>query len=462
MKSLTGIFAAITGGGESAGGGSLSSRVRTGGFFALSGFGLSQMIRLFSNLVLTRLVVPEDFGLMAVAISIYLWVVMLTDIGTRASVVRSKHSDDPEYIRTVWCIQILRNCLVCLVIVIAAGIVSLLASGGVFRPDSTYADARLPWVMAAVSAQLLITAATSANASLAFRKIHMGRIVGLELVIQVFMTCVTISFAYMGFGVWSLVIGMLAGAFVNTIASHFVFEGPAMRFRFKREYALEILHFGKWLVVASTFGFLATRGDQVLFGGFMESNSFGQYAVATMWLVAGATVVDMIISRIVYPAFSEILRDRPHDLTSAYRKIRLLIDGLTVALAYGVFFLAETVFSVIYPENFAESGYYIKLLSPFFLIMPFRLINTAVLAAGKSRDYTGVTILNGAAMLVLVPTIFHLFGEKAAIVTFACIELVAAPIIWRFGRRHITLDPLTEGRTLAALAVLLILIFSIG
>ncbi len=462
MKSLTGIFAAIVGGDEGAGGTSLRSRVRTGGFFALSGFGISQMIRLFSNLVLTRLVAPEDFGLMAVAISIYIWVIMLTDIGTRASVVRSEHSDDPEYIRTAWCIQILRNGVVWLALVVAAVAVSMLASSGVFRLDSTYADPRLPWVMAAISAQLLITAVTSANASLAFRKIHMGRVVGLELVIQVFMTCVTITFAYFGFGVWALVIGMLSGALVNTVASHFVFEGPSMRFRFKREYALEILHFGKWLIIASTFGFLANRGDQILFGGLMESNSFGQYAVATMWLVAGSTVVGTIINRIVYPAFSEILRDRPHDLTNAYRKIRLLIDGLAVTLAYGVFFLAEVVFSVIYPENFAESGRYIKLLSPFFLILPFRLINTAVLAAGKSRDFTGVTVLSGATMLVLVPAMFHLFGEKAAIVTFASIELVALPIVWRLGSRHIALDPLTEGRILAAMAVLLLLIFSIG
>lgn len=462
MKSLTAIVAAVTGGRENAGGSSLRSRVQTGGFFALSGFGLSQMLRLFSNLVLTRLLVPEAFGLMAVAVAINIWAIMLTDIGIGASVIRSKHSDDPEYVRTAWCVQILRNLVVWLVIVIAAVTVSLLASRGAFRPESIYAKPLLPWVMAATSAQLLITALTSTNSSLAQRKLHMGRVVGLELSTQAFMTAVTITFAFLGFGVWALVIGMLSGALVSTTASHFVFEGPKMRFRFRRDYALEIINFGKWLIIASFFGFLVNRGDQILFGGLMESNRFGQYAVAAMWLVAGATVVDTIVSRIVYPAFSEILRDRPHDLTNAYRKMRLLLDGVAIVLAYGAFFLSELVFSVIYPESFAGVGYYVKLLSPFFLIMPFRLINTAVLAAGESRNFTSVTVMGGVSMLVLVPTAFHLFGEKAAVVTFACIEMVAVPIIWRLGRRHLSLDPLTEGRTLAAMALLLTLIFFIG
>ncbi|MEM9618750.1 MAG: oligosaccharide flippase family protein [Pseudomonadota bacterium] len=441
---------------------SLRQRVQSGGIFALGGFGVGQVLRLLSNLILTRLLVPEAFGLMAVAVSINVWAIMLTDIGIPSSVIRSRNSDDPEFLRTAWTLQIGRNVLVWLIIVIAAITVFLLAQANTFRAESIFANPVLPWIMATISAQLLITAFTSINQQLAQRKLAVGRVIALEISTQFFMMVTTIIFALLGYGVWALVIGMLAGALANTVASHFVFAGPAMRFRFKLEYASEIFHFGKWLVIASFFGFLVNRGDQVLFGGLMAGDRFSLYAIASIWIVAAATVMETIISRIFYPAFSEILRDRPQDLTQAYRKTRLLIDGAAFGLAFAAFFFAEFAFSIIYPGNYAGVGYFVKLLSPFLLMMPFRLINTAVLAAGDSRNFTAITVLAGTSMLVVAPTAFHLFGERAAVVSYAAIELVALPLIWRQGAKHLKLDLLTEGRALFALVLLLLLIFTTG
>ncbi|MEO1241780.1 MAG: oligosaccharide flippase family protein [Pseudomonadota bacterium] len=441
---------------------SLRRRVQSGGFFALGGFGAGQALRLLSNLILTRLLVPEAFGLMAVAVSINVWAVMLTDIGIPSSVIRSRNSDDPDFLRTAWTMQIGRNFLVWIIIVIAAFVVFMLANAGAFRAGSIFANPLLPWIMASISAQLLITAFASVNQHLAQRKLAVGRVIALEIGTQLFTMATTITFAVLGYGVWALVIGMLAGGAANVIASHFIFAGPMMGFRFKKEYASEIFHFGKWLVIASFFGFLVNRGDQVLFGGLMTGDRFSLYAIASIWIVAAATVMETIISRIFYPAFSEILRDRPQDLTQAYRKTRLLIDGAAIALAFGAFFFAEFAFSIIYPGNYAGVGYFVKLLSPFLLMMPFRLINTAVLAAGDSRNFTAITVLAGISMLVVTPTVFHLFGERAAVVSFAAIEMVALPIIWRQGAKRINFDMLTEGRALFALAFLLSLIFATG
>ncbi|MBL4620729.1 MAG: oligosaccharide flippase family protein [Marinicaulis sp.] len=441
---------------------SLRRRVQAGGAFMLGGFGVAQILRLLSSLILTRLLVPEAFGLMAVAVSINIWAIMLTDIGISTSVIRSHNSDDPEFSHTAWVMQIARNVLVWLIIMVAAGGVYLLAMAGNFRADSIFADPLLPWIMTAAGMQLVITAFSSINQVIAQRKLAMSRVGGLEIATQLFTMAVTISFAVLGYGVWALVIGMLSGAVVNTIASHFIFAGPVMRFHFKREYALEIFHFGKWLIIASFFGFLVNRGDQLLFGGLMGADQFGLYAVASIWIVAAAAVMQTIIGRIFFPAFSEIFRDRPHDLTKAYRQTRLLVDGASIAIAYGLFFFSEFAFAIIYPDSYSGVGHYVKLLSPFILLMPFRLINQVVLAAGDSRSFTGVTVLAGSAMLVLTPGAYYLFGEKAAIVCFATIEAVALPLIWRIGSRYLTIEPATEIRALSALILLLALILWVG
>lgn len=428
----------------------------------MGGFGVAQTLRLVSNLILTRLVAPEAFGLMAVAVSINIWAIMLTDIGIGSSVIRSKHSDDPDYIRTAWTVQFARNVIVWVLIILAAFAVGVLAANNAFHENSIYADPLLPWVMAAAGAQVLIGAFSSINKIMSQRKLAMSRVIGLEIGAQIFAMAVTISLAAAGFGVWALIIGMLANTTVSAIASHIIFPGPAMRFAFRRAYFSEIFNFGKWLLIASFFGFIVNRGDQIIFGGFMTGERFSLYAIAAMWIVAASSTIQTVMQRILYTAFSEIIRERPQNLTSAYNRSRMIVEAIAILMAFGAFFFAEPVFALLYTETYAGVGYYVKLLSPFLLLTPFRLINTIVLAGGDSRNFTAVTVLAGVAVVALTPLMFSLVGEKAAIVTFALAEALALPIIWRIGSKWIRINPLVELRALAAIILLLILIFTLG
>ena len=459
MKTLTGLISQFIPLNAEGGSQSLRLRVQHGSFLTMGGFGAGQVLRLISNLILTRLVAPEAFGLMAVAVSINIWAIMLTDIGIGSSVIRSKNSDDPDFLCTAWTMKILRNALVWLLILLAAAGVYWLTKLETFQPDTIYANPLLPWVMAGTGAQVMLGAFSSVNLGMAQRKLAVGRVILFEIGTQLLAMSVTIGFALMGYGVWSLVIGMLVSTTAASIASHFIFPGPPMRLKMRRDYFLEIFNFGKWLIIASFFGFLVNRGDQILFGGIMEGDRFSLYAIAAMWIAAASMTMQTVVSRILFPAFSEIIRERPHALDNAYKKSRMLIDGASVIVAFGAFFLAEPVFALLYPDNYAGVGYYVKLLSPFLLLTPFRLINTVVLAGGDSKNFTGVTVLAGAAMLVLTPIAFSFFGEKAAIVCFSVIELTALPIIWRIGAKHIRIKPKVEARALAAIALILALIF---
>jgi O-antigen/teichoic acid export membrane protein len=436
---------------------SLRRRILAGGGAVMGGFGAGQVLRLISNLILTRLLMPEAFGLMAVAISVNIWAVMLTDIGIGASVIRSRNSENPEFLRTAWTTAFLRNLLVWVVIAVAAVAIWLLTANGAVRDDSVFADPVLPLLMLAIGVQLPIDGLSSMNASLSERRLSMSRVVGLEIARQVFATVVTISFALLGFQVWALVIGTVAGAAFGSSLSHFIFPGPRMKFQMVRKHFDEIFHFGKWLIIASFFGFILNRGDQLLFGWIMNGEAFSLYAIAAIWIVAAQSVIQTIVGRIFLPAFSEVLRDDPAGLADLYRQVRLPVDIAVAALAFGAFFLAEPVFAIIYPDNYSGVGHYVKLLAPSLLFLPFRLINTAALASGDSKGFTAVT---GVAMAILTPLAAIYLGENAAILVYACIAATALPVIWRLGAKLMKLDLWVEGRMIAAAAMLVMLLLA--
>lgn len=432
----------------------LMRRIVTSGGIVMGGFGVGQVLRIISNLILTRLLAPEAFGLMAVAISINIWAVMLTDIGVTSSVIRSRNSEDPEFVRTAWTTALLRNLFVWVIIIAAGGGVFLLAGAEIMPSDSVFADPVLPLIMIAMGLQLPVEGLASMNSALASRRLAMKRIVALEITRQLFTMLVTIIFAWLGFSVWALVIGTIAGAAFNTILSHFVFPGPSMGLRMVRTHFDEIFNFGKWLIIASFFGFIVNRGDQLLFGWALDKESFSLYAVASIWIAAAITLIQTVLNRIYYPAFSEVLRTDPEALTGLYRKTRAPLDAFVVAAAFGAFFLAEPVFSFIYPNDYSGVGYYVKLLAPALLFLPYRLINVAALASGDSKGFTWVTVVSGSAMIILTPLAFRFLGATPAILLFACIALFALPSSWRIGRRVMTLDPIVEGRLIVAAAVL--------
>lgn len=437
---------------------SLRRRVEKGGAVLIAGFGFRQFLRLGSNLILTRLLMPEVFGLMAAAISVNVLAVMLTDIGLSSSIIRSHNSHDPEFLRTAWTMKIIRNFIIWGVIALLAAGVYTLARIGAVPVESTFADPRLPWIMVLTGVQLLIGAFGSVNKVIADRQLNVARSVGFEVVAQIVATIVTVGAAFSGFGVWSFVMGILASAAYSSIFTHILFPGPRMGLRLVREHVLEIFNFGKWIILASFFGFMTNKGDQMIFGWAMESEQFGLYAVSSIWINAGFLFLGTITRRLFYPAFSELLRDRPENLAQAYKKGRLVIDAGAALIVVSALLFSDPILKMIYPETFSGVPFYLKLQLPVILLLPYRLLNYAILSSGASKQFTLITFMTGITALFATPAVIWAWDIKAGVIFFSCATIASLPSAWRIAGKIMPIDWRVESRLLILCAILVALL----
>ena len=121
--------------------------LRAGGWI-VAGYGLSQVLRLGSNLIMTRLLVPEMFGVMAIATMVTVMLTLLSDIGLRQNIVQSRRGDDPAFLDTAWVVQIFRGLMLWLVALgIGAGLY-FAGRHGMLPANSVYAAPILPLVIA--------------------------------------------------------------------------------------------------------------------------------------------------------------------------------------------------------------------------------------------------------------------------------------------------------------------------
>ncbi|HYP30281.1 MAG TPA: oligosaccharide flippase family protein, partial [Burkholderiaceae bacterium] len=155
-------------------GDSLLARVIRAGSVTMLGNVGSQLLRFGSNLLLTRLLFPGAFGLMAIAQSILTAANLLSDVGLQQAVVRSQRVHDPAFLDTIWTLQIVKG----LLIVAAMAIAAPFAARGYGQPV-------LVAIMPALGLASLIVGFSSTQVALANRRIEVGRLTLMETGSQV-------------------------------------------------------------------------------------------------------------------------------------------------------------------------------------------------------------------------------------------------------------------------------------
>ena len=436
----------------------LRQRVMKGGVWTFAGQLANNVLRLISNLILTRLLAPEAFGLVALVSAVNFWLIMMSDIGLNTTMLRTKSPTDQAFFSTIWWTQFTRNAIIAVLLVLIGLALGPLREAGVLKPNTVYSDPRLPVFVYGVALTMLIQGMRAMRSPLYQRDLNMGPVIRLELLGQILGIATMISLALLGVGAYSLIGGMLMTSTSYMVTSYLLLDGPRVTLLFDKKHFKEIFNYGKWIIISSTAGALIARGDQVLFGWFLDSTKYSLYAIATIWVTSAALLAHGIYSKIMMPVFSEIHRERPQDMARVYGKSRFGIEAAALALFLGAQIFADFGIWLLYEPQYADVATYIKLLSVSFLLLPNRLLQFVILSSGDSRRFMLATIIPGLAMVLGTPWVYTHFGVAPAIVFAATVNLYAMPYNWHAAKKYMAIN---YPRELAQMAVAIIAIFAV-
>jgi len=379
---------------------SLAGKSFRSAFWTITGFGSQSVLRLGSNLILTRLLAPDAFGLMALALVFLNGLVLMSDIGTRHSVVRSERGDDPAFLQTAWTIQVLRGFAIAAIALIIAWPAALLYDAPELFP-----------VLCALAAVPTANGFQSISVATSSRKMNIAKQTLVTLMSQVVTISTMITVAWYAPSVWALVIGTILGATINTILGHFILQPFKHRFRFEPAAFKELITFGRWVLISTMCTFLGGRGITLIHGALVPIGVLGVLAISTTLIRALEDLVNKLTQMVVYPAISETLRDRPENLMAVLTRSRwiLLLCSTTVFLA--VAYLSQPLIDFLYTAEYALAGSFLAIQAlngaVRVLAAPYQNV---VLAKGNSRLHAVVMFCS--ALLSILGTIagFYLIG----------------------------------------------------
>jgi O-antigen/teichoic acid export membrane protein len=385
------------------------------GVWSIAGYGINLVIRFGTNLLMTRVLAPEMFGVMAVASMIMVGLIMFSDIGLRQNVIQSPRGSDPYFLNTAWSMQIVRGLFLW---AFAAGIsLAILAAqrAGFVVSESVYSAPGLPFVIIAISVTAIISGFDSTKLIEASRDLSLKDVTKIDLASQVSGLLVMMAWLAFDRSIWVLVAGSIGSTATKTILSHAWLTGSPNRWCWERPAVREIFHFGKWLFLSSVLGFFVNSGDRLLLGGAVSASELGIYVIAFLIYSTADQIIGKIIIDVIYPALSEVARERRHDLKASYYKFHIFIAGFSYFCAGGLFIAAPKLIAFLYDARYAQAGWVLQLLALALLTVPFRVATECFLAMGMPKLLSAITATRLVALFVGFPIAAYLFGFPGAV-----------------------------------------------
>lgn len=385
-----------------------------------------QVLRLGSNLILTRLLLPEYFGVMVIINVFVLGLGLFSDVGLGPNIIRHKRGEDADFLNTAWTIQILRGFILWACAWALSGVMARLYE----IPELT---TLLPVAaLTAVIGGFESTARYSLN-----RKIHLGRVTLLELGQQASSITFMVVWAALNPSIWALVCGGVFGACVRTLFSHWLLPGIRNRWHWDRDAARSLISFGKWIFLSTALGFLANRGDRLILGAAMSQAELGVFSVAAILAHSPVRIAGQISMKVLLPLYSRLSDAGPGNLSREIGKTRL---RMTVLASLGLSVIAlggEWIVSSLWPESFWDAGRMTRILAIGSIgSVTIATLQPVLLACGDGRAHFISTLSRALLLLGALLVGQHFWGVTGALVGLASAPTLHYPVLAFLVRRH--------------------------
>lgn len=375
---------------------------------------LDRSVGLISTAVLARLLLPNDFGLVAMAMSVIAVIELATAFSFEVALIQMQ-KPRREHFDSAWTLNVL--------VAVGGATVTALAAA----PAAAYfGDVRLSTVMFVIAAGWMIAGFENIGTVNFRREMNFSaefRLMATKRLVAFLITLVS-AFAFRSY--WALVIGMVSGRVVGVILSYAMHP---FRPRFSLACARELFSFSGWLLVNSLLSVAAARIPHFYVGRHFGAQSLGAYTIASEIAQLAQSELIAPINRAMFPGYSRLVSDPPLfrktciDATAA-----ILLIALPVSV--GIAVLAAPFVRLLLGPQWGEAVPIIQVLAVAATVSVLTSNNISIyLALGRPNLATGtqaVRLVSLAAGIALMYQTLGVIGVAYAELGAALVSMVVS------------------------------------
>lgn len=297
-------------------------------------------MRFVSNMILSRLLSPEMFGIAAIGNAILSGVSMLSDIGLRQSIVRS-HREDDTFFKTAWSIQIVRGIILWMLLSLMA------APLGYF-----YGSTEVTTFVLIVAITLLSMGLNNVEVHRRFRDSNLRVIALMDITATIIGLSVMVFWATIQPSSVALAVGALVTTSIMTALTLIILPKANCRLMFDKETVRELISFGKWIFISTILAFFVIQLDRLVLGKLVSLQEVGFYSIAAIWAFIPNQILGQWSGQVFFPLVAESVRSQTgiHVLRFT-RRVYVAIAALACAVLFAA---SELIIGLVYPHAYAD------------------------------------------------------------------------------------------------------------
>lgn len=349
----------------------------------------SQGIAFIVSIILARLLLPSEFGLIAL-LSVFIAVgTTLINSGLSLSLIRTKEVDDDDY-STVFYFNLIISVVIYLIIFLTAPYIAHFYN----QPQLT-SITRVYTITFVINA-LAVVQNTRLTKEMDFKKQTIISIPSL-----IISGCVGIFLALNNFGVWSLVWSTLVKDCANVIQLWWWSPWKPL-LRFKVEKIKQHFIFGYKMTIANVVDTIFQDIYTIVIGNFFDPTQVGFYNRANTLRMLPIRNFGSVLNKVTFPLFSQIQHDDER-LKNAYKKIMQMSVFIVAPVLFIMAILAEPLFRFLLTEKWLPAVPYFQLLCIAGVFYPINAYNLNILTVkGRSDLFLKLSIVKKILILLVV------------------------------------------------------------
>jgi len=377
-------------------------------------------------IILSRLLTPEAFGLVALATIFTDFVEIFLDQGTSAAIVQ-RADLDREHLDTAFWISILTGILLTAVGIAASGLVATL-----------FEEPRLAPVLSLLSVSFILNALSTTQLAILQRRLAFKSLAARSLTATTVGGTVGVAMALNGFGVWSLVGQEMARGLAAAIV---LWRASDWRpgFHVSKKHYKELFTFGISVVGNNSLNVLVRRSDDFLIGYYLGPTMLGFYTIGYRLLLVIIRLVTQIINTVAFPTFSRI-QHQPERMRNAFYNVTQYTSLLAFPVFIGLAVMAPELVPALFGEKWAPSIPVMQVLALIGILQSVLFFNGSVIrASGKPSWEFGIMLLNTICSVIGF-LIAVRWGIVAVAASFVIVGYLISPVSYLAVHRLIKIN----------------------
>lgn len=375
-------------------------------------------IKIFSTMILARLLVPSDYGLIAMVTTFTGFLGLFSSLGLYHATIQCD-SISSEQSSTLFWIMLLFGFVLFILCVALAPAIALF-----------YGDPRLVSTTIIIGTGFIISGASIQHGALLSRQMRYGTSALIDISAELISTAVAIYLAWIGYGYFALAYMIVLQPLVVTIGLWCCTRWVPSRPHFSAQIA-PMLRFGRAMTLTSAVTYIASNLQKVLIGKFWGEEAIGLYGRGSYLISFPTDTLNNAIGEVAFNALSKVKRDAAR-LRRSFLQIYTCVVALTFPTTAACALFADDLIAILLGRHWSGVVPIFQLLTPTVLVFAINNPVGWLLNALGMAD-RGLKIALVSAPLMLLAVVVGLpYGANGVALSYSVVMLLkAAPLtVW--------------------------------